>query len=351
MTVVAVTHGYVGLDAQNMGGEVSLHRTLAALGGDTAVLTRTDEPYDIDGVNVHQIGIDDVLNVNADPAPLVRQFVELNASVVIAQNELSLPAVRAARTLGIPSLVSVHAPPRWGRGILQAVREADAAIYNTQTSATMWGEPKSMVIHPPIGLLPKKPKTPPKGDAYTCLSNLRNKGAGPILELAALMPEQRFIIVRSPAEITNGLENFDAIVATLANVEVVPRVTPDEVYDKYLSQTRILLVPSWMETYGMSAIEAAGYGIPTVGITNDHVMEGIGDAQYGIGPLSLPGLIAGVKAIEEDYAAWSQRARERAEFLAQRQKEELARFVEWLPRHPKLTDVQRNRRASTIRAR
>lgn len=349
MSAVAVTHGYPPEWA--LGGEVSLHRTMAALGNSASVLTRTDEPYDIDGVNVFPIGITDVLNANADPAPLVRQFAELEATVVIAQNELGLPAVRAARELGIVSVVCVHVPPRFGRGILQSVREADAAIYNTQTSATLWGEPKSLVIHPPVGPLPKKPRSLPKGDAYTCLSNLRNKGAGPILELAALMPEQRFILVRSPAEITNGLANFDEIVAKLPNVEVVPRVTPDEVYTKYLSQTRILLVPSWMETYGMSAIEAAGYGIPTVGITNEHVMEGIGDAQYGIPPLSLPGLIAGVKAIEEDYADWSHRARERAEFLAERQERELDRFVEWLPTHPAFTDGQRRRRAATIRSR
>ena len=349
MSVVAVTHGFP--PAWPLGGEVSLLRTLAALDGDVNVLTRTDEPYGIDGVNVHPIGITDVLNVNADPAPLVRQFVELDASVVIAQNELSLPAVLAARTLGIPSLVSVHAPPKWGSGIRQAVREADAAIYNTQTSAELWGEPKSLVIHPPIGPLPQKPRALPKGDAYTCLSNLRNKGAGPILELAAMMPEQRFIIVRSPAEITNGLENFDEIAGKLPNVEVAPRVAPDQVYDKYLSQTRILLAPSWYETYGMSTIEAAGFGIPTIHVDTPHVREGIGDAAFLIPPLNLPGLIAGVKAIEEDYAAWSHRARERAEFLAARQKEELARFVEWLPTHPALTEAQRRRRAATIRAR
>lgn len=349
MTVVAVTHGYPPEWA--LGGEVSLHRTMVALGGNTAVLTKTKKPYDIDGVNVVPIKLTDVLNVYADHTPLIDQFTELGATVVIGQNELSLPTVLAARKLGIPSLVSVHAPPRWGRGIAEAVRQADAAIYNTQTSAALWGEPHSLVIHPPIGPLPPKPRTLPKGDAYTCLSNLRNKGAGPILELAALMPNQRFIIVRSPAEITNGLKDFDMIAATLPNVEVVPRVTPAEVATKYLSQTRILLVPSWYETYGMSTIEAAGYGIPTIHVDTPHVREGIGGAAYLIPPLSVPGLIAGVNAIENDYAAWSQRAREQAEFLATRQTKELARFVEWLPTHPALDEKQRRRRATTIRMR
>ena len=355
MTVVAVSHGYP--PAWPLGGEVSLHRTMVALGGDTAVLTRTNEPYSIDGVKVFPIGIADVLDINADPTPLVWQLAKLDATVVIGQNELSLPAVKAARVLGIPSMVSVHTPPRHGRRIAQAVKECDAAIYNTQTSATEWGEPASLVVHPPVGPLPPKPRTLPKGDAYTCLSNLRNKGAGSVLELAALMPGQRFIIVRSPAEITNGLQDFDEIAARLPNVEVHPRVTPCDVADKYLSRTRILLVPSWMETYGMAAIEAAGHGIPTIGITNAHVTEGIGDAQYGIPPsnldprASLEGLTQGVATIEANYAAWSKRARERAEYIATRQAQELARLVEWLPTHPRLSDHSRRRRALTIRTR
>jgi hypothetical protein len=86
-------------------------------------------------------------------------------------------------------------------------------------------------------------------------------------------------------------------------------------------------------------------------------MEGIGDAQYGIPPSNLDprstleGLTQGVATIESDYTAWSKRARERAEFIAERQVRELAHFVEWLPTHPQLTDRQRARRAATIRAR
>lgn len=331
MNVVAVTHGYPGRSGWNMGGEVSLHRTLVALGGGVTVLTRTDEPYDIDGVHVEPITMPDVLDVEADPAPLVAQLAERDASVVVAQNELSLPAVRAARELGIPSVVSVHTPPRYGRGVARAVHEADAVVYNTQTAADEWGTPDPLVIHPPIGPLPPKPTTPPTGDAYLALSNLRNKGAGPVLQLAARMRRQRFIIVRSPAETTHGLPCFDQIAAKLPNVEVMPRVAPDEVADTYLSQARILLVPSRYETYGMSTIEAAGHGIPTVHVDTPHVREGIGDAAWLIPPLNLLKLMRGVGEIEADYAAWSAKARARAEWLAERQVTELAAWRDWLP--------------------
>lgn len=331
MRVVAVTHGYPGRSGWNMGGEVSLHRTLVALGGGVTVLTRTDQPYDIDGVHVEPITMTDVLNPEADPAPLVTQLAKHAATVVIAQNELSLPAVRAAREVGIPSVVSVHTPPRYGHGIAQAVHECDAAVYNTQTSADEWCTPGSLVIHPPIGPLPHKPAAPPPGDAYLALSNLRNKGVEPVLRLASRMRRQRFIIVRSPAEATHGLPTFDAIAAKLPNVQVMPRVDPDEVAPAYLSQARILLVPSRYETYGMSTIEAAGYGIPTVHVDTPHVREGIGDAAYLIPPLNIPRLTRGVQTIEADFTTWSTRARSRAEWLAERQIAELVRWREWLP--------------------
>ena len=85
-----------------------------------------------------------------------------------------------------------------------------------------------------------------------------------------------------------------------------------------------------METYGMSAIEAAGYGNPTVGITNAHVMEGIGEAQYGTSPLSVEETRAGIAAIEAHYAMWSTKARARAEAIMERQTRELTALPEWI---------------------
>lgn len=130
-----------------MGGEVSLHRTLKAAGRPTLVLTRTDEPYEVDGIRVEQIATDDVLNVNADPAPIAQQLRDVGATVVLAQNELSLPAVRAARQVGIPAIVSVHTPPKYGAGVRQAVQLAGHRIYNTHTSMVEWRRP-GLVLHP-----------------------------------------------------------------------------------------------------------------------------------------------------------------------------------------------------------
>ena len=325
MTIVGLSHGYPPF--WNMGGEVSLHRMLAAAKGDKVVLTKTDQNYTFESVSVKKINIDNVLDVNANPQPIVKQLKDLNARVVIAQNELSGPAVEAAIYADAISIVNVHTPPKYGRAIRKGVVYADYAIYNTQTSAMLWGEPNALVVHPPISPLPTTKNL--TGDAYTMLSSLVNKGVVVVLELAKRYPDKRFIIVRSPAEPTHGLPDLEARAAELPNVELHPRVAPEDVY-KYFEQTRILLVPSRYETYGMSAIEAAGYGIPSIHVDTPHAREGIGDAAILISPLSIDEAANAIDQIESNYDFYSVNARLRAEWLQERQDKELEAFANFI---------------------
>jgi len=325
MSVVALTHGYPPF--WNMGGEVSLHRTLIAARGDKFVLTGTEKEYDFEGVHAKSIHARDVLDIKTDPNPIAKQLKDLDATVVIGQNELSLAAVRSARIVGATPIVNVHTPPRYGRNLADAMYETDYAIYNTRTAAEEWGEPNALVVHPPISPLPKNTMT--GGDAYTVLSSLVNKGVEVVLALAQIYPNQRFIIVRSPAEPTHGLKDIEERVAKLPNVELHPRVPPEEV-EVYLRQTRILLVPSRYETYGMSAIEAAGYGIPCVHVDTPHVREGIGDGAILVPPMDVKATAAAIETIEKNYDLYSLNARKRAEWLHVRQEIELARFADFI---------------------
>ena len=325
MTVVALSHGYPPF--WNMGGEVSLHRSLVAVKGKKVVLTATEKEYSFEGVEVKKINISDVLNINADPKPIAEQLKNLNARVVIGQNELSLPGILAADAVGAVSIVNVHTPPKYGRGIRQAVVYSDYAVYNTETAARQWGEPNAVVLHPPITALPNKINS--SGDAYTLLSSLVNKGVEVVLGLAKMYPDKRFIIVRSPAEATHGLPDLEKRIRDLPNVELHPRVDPKDVY-KYFEQTRILLVPSRYETYGMSAIEAAGYGIPCVHVDTPHVREGIGDGAILVPPLNIEETAKGIDQIEKDYELYSTKARAKAEWLQDRQAKELEAFSDFI---------------------
>jgi hypothetical protein len=318
MTIVALTHGYPPL--WNMGGEVALQRLLEALPGRKVVLTKTHSEYVLNGVEVKNIDAVNVLDINTEPNPIANQLSQLNATIVIGQNELSLAAVKASKQIGAISIVNVHTPPKYGKGIAKAVADSDYCIYNTRASAIEWGEPDALVVHPPITKLPDT--TNNNGDAYTLLSSLVNKGIEVVLQLAQMMPDKRFIVVRSPAEPTHGLSELEDRAALLQNLELHPRLPPESVY-KYFEQTRILLAPSRYETYGMSAIEAAGYGIPSVHVDTPHVREGIGDAAILVSPLDLHATLKGIRKIEADYNKFAKVARARAEWLQDRQVKEL----------------------------
>ena len=342
-TVVAITHGYP--PKWNMGGEVSLHRMLKTARGDKHVLTTTDKEHIFEGVQIHKINAKNVLDIKTDPNPIAKQLRDLKADVVIGQNELSLAAVIAARMIGAVSIVSVHTPPLYGRNIAKALGMADCAIYNTRTSAVEWGEPDALVVHPPITEPPAKTYT--NGDAYLLSSSLINKGVKTVIEVAKRYPGKRFIIIRSPAEPTHGLPNLEQVVKEIPNIELKPRVAPEDVH-KYFKQSRVLLVPSKYETYGMTTIEAAGYGIPTVHVDTPHVREGIGEGAILVPGLNIDATAKGIDTIESNYDLYSENARKRAEWLYVRQKIEMQRFAEFIENVKPLDTMQLRQRSRSM---
>lgn len=346
MRVVALSHGFPPL--RSMGGEIAFHRILEPLvraGHEVTVLTKTDDPYVFEGVRVEPINIPDVLDVNADTHRIAAQIG--SADLVIGLHELSQAAVRAAALIGATSAVNVHAPPRFGRVLRQAVLEADHVVYNTLQCAKDWGEPGALVVHPPSSPIPTEQGLP-QGDAYVMLSNLWNKGGEVVLELARRMPDRKFIMVRSPAEDTHGVPDFDTRALELPNVAVHPRVNPEDVAEHYFSQARILLVPSKYETYGMSAIEAAGYGIPSIHVDTPHAREGVGSAAIFIPPLGVDAAERAIHQIESDYENRSRQARTRAQWLAERQDAEIAGWVAYAESARRLTQPERRTRQQRL---
>jgi hypothetical protein len=103
------------------------------------------------------------------------------------------------------------------------------------------------------------------------------------------------------------------------------------------------------ETYGMSAIEAAGYGIPTVHVDTPHVREGIGDAAVLVSPLSVSETNNGINLIENNYELYSEKARQRAEWLHVRQAVELERFSKFIENVTRPTNITQ-RQNSVARA-
>lgn len=314
---MAVTHGYP--PGWSMGGEVATHRTVRAVPGST-VLTDCDEEYLIDGVRV--------LPLRGPSHEEVELAVRaLDPTVLFAHSSMATAAIQAARSLKVPSILSVHAPQKFASDLRRAWSRATLRLYNTEAARQDWHDDRGMVLHPPV--MPPSDEVlqwVQRGDALTLTSSLTNKGAGHVLTLAARWPHRRFIIVESPAHDTHGDPAFWEIAASLPNVEVWPRQHPDAMW-RVWAETKVLLVPSRYETYGMSAVEAAWFGIPSVHVDTVHVREGIGTAARLMDWPGLRGLESGVREVEADYEEWSEKAEDMAVELHRRTQDELAAFA------------------------
>lgn len=299
-----------------MGGELSTHRTLRAV-PDSQVFTTAAEEYELDGVRVKTSSGSSRQSIMADAEAS-------GASVLYAHSSMSQETIRAARRLKLPSILAVHAPPRFGGDLRRAWSAATVRLYNTEVARKDWRDPKGWLLHPPVG----QASAPTAGphDALTLTSSLLNKGAARVLELAGMRPDQRFIIVESPAHPTHGDPLFWEIADKMDNVEVWPRLHPDEMWKLWV-ETHILLVPSRYETYGMSALEAAWHGIPSVHVDTPHVREGIGTASRLLKTQTVEELGMAVLEVEQDYTRWSATAHSRAHELHLREMQELDRFA------------------------
>lgn len=313
MSLVAFLHGYP--PNWSMGGELSTHRTLREIPG-SIVYTNCDEPYEFEGVQVRPLqgtALRDIMN----------QGHEADASVLFAHSTLSHVTVHAARRLKIPSVLAVHAPPRFAADLRQAWSRATVRVYNTEASRKAWKDSKGWLLHPPVGetLTELGPR-----EHLTLTSSLLNKGADRVLKLADRRPDQRFIIVRSPAHKTHGDPRFEEKAAECSNVQVWDRVHPNDM-GRLWRETRILLVPSRYETYGLVALEAAWQGIPSIHVDTPDVREGIGFGSFLLQGFRVEELEEALAVVDERYEWWCHEARRRAETLKLRQREELAAFV------------------------
>lgn len=323
MSLTAFLHGYPPF--WSMGGETSTHRTLRAVPG-SVVFAQTDQGYLLDGVTVLPLP-------GVTSEEIEAQAIARDAEILFAHSALATDTVRAARRMGAYSILAVHAPPQFAKDLRRAWSAATVRLYNTEEARRAWADNRGWVLHPPVGH--GKERLSGSRDALTLTSSLVNKGVERVLALAAVRPDRRFIIVESPAHGTHGDPYFWDWAASLPNVEVWPRLHPDEMH-RLWGETDILLAPSRYETYGMSAVEAARYGIPSVHVDTPHVREGIGDAAYLLQTLEFSELVDAVKEVENHRDAWSSKALERAEALATRERGELAAFVEKVAQLPRL---------------
>ncbi len=125
-----------------------------------------------------------------------------------------------------------------------------------------------VVLHPPVNVALYDPHLNPESAAYITLINCNeNKGGKIFSRLAAAMPQKHFLAVKGSYD-----EQF---IPSLPNVAIMEN-TPD-IMSVY-RVTRVLLMPSRYESWGMTAGEAMLNGIPVIACPTFGLKENCGEA-------------------------------------------------------------------------
>jgi len=159
---------------------------------------------------------------------------------------------------------------------------------------------------------------PFQGDAITLVNANMNKGVTHFIEIARRMPDRKFLGV---------LPYYGELRPPIAppNVEWVP--FSDDIRT-ILKRTRILLVPSYYESFGRIAVEAMLNGIPTVyslpsansiypGGTSEGLHEWISPAGIGVNRETIDEWTRAIVSLDdpEAYRTKSEQSREHVEAM------------------------------------
>ncbi|MBM7771232.1 glycosyltransferase involved in cell wall biosynthesis [Actinokineospora baliensis] len=262
MRVVALIHFY--LPAHRAGSETMLHALLRALvdaGHDAHVVVTSqpegDDEYTVDGVRVHRAG--------AGERTVPRLVASLDPDVLLTHHQETPHASKLGRDLGVPVVHVVH--NNMHHTTLWLHKRPDLVVFNTwwirRYYATRHRGLRSVVVHPPVW---DEQHAATPGDRVTLVNLNRDKGGLHFYELARRMPDVDFLGVV-------GGHGAQVIDWSVPNLEIQPQ-TPDMPGDVW-SRTRVLLMPSIYESFGMVAVEAAHSGIPTIAHPTPGLLESL----------------------------------------------------------------------------
>lgn len=296
--------------ASMVGAWLGTHRCLthlAAVGHTVEVLTHKPvAPYRLDGV--------DVLG------PVDLYAAAAAADVIISHLGDKGDAARAAVKLRKPSVRMVHSAVGPCRTMLGRWPTA-LAVYNSQATADVirW-KGRGIVCHPPVFV--DEWATVP-GDRVTLVNLSHNKGGDLFWRIARNALQHRFLAVV-------GCYGVQLVERGHLNVDVIPTTTNmrDDVY----ARTRILLMPSETEAWGMTAIEAMCSGIPVIAHPTPGLVESLGDAGVFVDRNNPDGWLEAIDRLTEptEWELWSKRAKARVAELDPAA--DLARFTREIER-------------------
>lgn len=283
-----------------VGAWLATHELLAALvarGHHVDVFTRLAgaDVYELDGVTVGQGRMTHTIDVAVAVC-----------DVVVSHAGDDRVGVTLAEKWAKPSIRMAHG---WNRDLAERLAGADLVVFNSQTLADtaheLGWDGEHIIVWPPLRV--ERFRTMP-GRKVTLVNLSEMKGGELFWRLARSAPHLEFLGVIGGY----GRQIRDR----LPNVEIVE--TTENMRDDVYGRTRILLMPSEAESWGLAALEAACSGIPTIAHPTDGLIASLGDAATFVDREDGQGWLDAIEALSDpkQWATKSALARARAEQIA-----------------------------------
>lgn len=300
MRIAALTPYYP--PGRNAGSEVMLRWMMDSLvrAGHEVVVLATDAE-EIRGQVIQQDGAEVHFT---DPKSAEKYLIGYRPDVIVSQQTRIPDAAKVRKATGAKVAAVIHSEWLYTEHWLRT--NPDLLVFNTHYIHELYGKgkPNEIVIHPPVWA--REHRTTP-GDCITLVNMIEAKGAYTFYELTNDFPDKKFLGViggYGPQIVPSELPS---------NVEIVPN-TSDMRGDVW-SRTRILLMPSSTESYGMAAVEALQSGIPVIASPTEGLGESLSYSGIFVPRNDIDGWVRAIQYVEENYEQRSALAWERAQEL------------------------------------
>lgn len=297
MNIVAFTQYY--LPDHNAGSEAMMHDILVGLskiGHQIKIVCQFPSVTEHEGFEIY-----DYKN------PYVNKLVS-GSDIVLTHLDATKTAYEYANKNNKPIAMIVHNDRTLEYNRVYRDR-MDLLVFNSQW---LFDETthrcKSLIVNPP--LVKENYLVSNNGDAITLINMNERKGGNLFWELAARMPEQKFIGVL-------GAYGDQVLESKIPANVTIEQHTPN-IKDIY-AKTKILIMPSSYETWGKTAMEASISGIPVIAHPTNGLKECLG--RQGIfanrdNPRQWVNKINDLLD-EDNYKTASNNARARAEYVSE----------------------------------
>lgn len=273
----------------------------------------TEPDTELDGMTIHRV---------RNPLIAGSGIRQWRPDVVTSHHDHASYAIKLARSINARSAFLVHNSFDLNRRPLQL--NPSLTIFNSdwveKDLARFGSTGESLTMHPP--LTPERHLVDKTGESVTLINLNKDKGAETFYELARQMPDTPFLGVVGG----HGVQVPAPKLPNLTVLEHGPEMR------RVWSQTRVLLMPSVAESYGLTAVEAAINGIPTVAHPTPGLKENLGAGGLFCDRDKTHQWVRQLRLLEHPdvYAEASEYARNLGEQALKESSDTLKKWCDWL---------------------